>query len=320
MAATQPRASILINNYNYGRFLSAAIDSCLAQTYPNVEIVVVDDGSTDDSRAIIAGYGDAVVAVLKQNGGQASAFNAGFAASSGELLFFLDSDDLFLPEKVARITAVFQSNPSAGYIFHRLKRVQDGTGAVVGMTPSQPTGPIDARQALRRGRLPLTLPATSGFCFRRSLLAEILPMPEAHNVYLSDKYLGNTAAALQPGFYLDEVLAELRIHGDNVYTSGRKRTAVMGRVSILTAYWMRRKLPDMAPYTNRLLAKGIGTQRRLGGVEPEFEPLVADYLSAVSRRERMAISAMAWAYAGLWQGYNRLWRRRANRATAEPPS
>src|SRR4051812_16040279 len=92
-----PWASIIINNYNYGHFLRDAIDSALAQTYPCTEVIVVDDGSTDDSREVIAGYGQRVTAVFKENGGQASAFNAGFAASRGEVVVFLDADDTLLP-------------------------------------------------------------------------------------------------------------------------------------------------------------------------------------------------------------------------------
>src|SRR5882757_8265902 len=99
--------SVIINNYNYGRFLGAAIGSALDQDHPAVEVVVVDDGSTDDSRAIIAGYGDRLVAVLKHNGGQGSAFNAGVAASRGEILCFLDADDWFLPGKLRRVVEVF---------------------------------------------------------------------------------------------------------------------------------------------------------------------------------------------------------------------
>ena len=80
------RVSVIINNYNYGHFLGAAIDSALTQTYAPIEVVVVDDGSTDDSRNVIAGYGSRIRAVLKVNGGQASAFNAGFAASTGAVI------------------------------------------------------------------------------------------------------------------------------------------------------------------------------------------------------------------------------------------
>src|SRR6516164_3747657 len=102
------RASIIINSYNYARFLGQAIDSALEQTYPYTEVIVVDDGSTDDSRAVLTGYGDRVRAVIKDNGGQASAFNAGLRVSRGEVVFFLDSDDALLSTAVARAVELFR--------------------------------------------------------------------------------------------------------------------------------------------------------------------------------------------------------------------
>src|SRR5215208_6715835 len=80
---------IVIDNYNYGRFLAAAIDSALGQRHPHVRTVVVDDGSTDDSRDVIARYGDRITAVLKENGGQASALNAGWEHCHGDVVIFL---------------------------------------------------------------------------------------------------------------------------------------------------------------------------------------------------------------------------------------
>ena len=85
-----PLVSVLINNYNYQQYLEQAIDSALAQDYVPIEIIVVDDGSTDDLRSIIGRYGSKIRAVFKSNGGQASAFNAGVNASRGDILCFLD--------------------------------------------------------------------------------------------------------------------------------------------------------------------------------------------------------------------------------------
>lgn len=101
------RLSIIIRNYNYGRFLRDAIDSALAQTYPLTEVVIVDDGSTDDSRNILAAYGARCRVILKENGGEASAANAGFAASTGDIVLFLDSDDVLAPEAGAIIAAAW---------------------------------------------------------------------------------------------------------------------------------------------------------------------------------------------------------------------
>src|ERR1043166_5955247 len=102
-------ASIIINNYNYGRFLQDAIASALAQTEAGVELIVVDDGSTDHSRNIIAAYSRQLTPVLKDNGGQASAFNAGFAKARGDVILFLDADDCLAPDAVSTALQLFDA-------------------------------------------------------------------------------------------------------------------------------------------------------------------------------------------------------------------
>jgi glycosyltransferase involved in cell wall biosynthesis len=88
-----PLVTVLITNHNYGRYLRQAVDSALQQTYPRVEVLIVDDGSTDDSRTIIASYGDKLRAVYQDNGGQAKAVNAALPLVAGDILFVLDADD-----------------------------------------------------------------------------------------------------------------------------------------------------------------------------------------------------------------------------------
>ncbi len=102
-----PLTSIILNNYNYGRFLRDAIDSAVNQTYANIEIIVVDDGSTHNSAEIIADYANLVIPVIKENGGQASAFNAGFQVSRGQVVVFLDSDDALLPTAMENAVKLF---------------------------------------------------------------------------------------------------------------------------------------------------------------------------------------------------------------------
>jgi glycosyltransferase involved in cell wall biosynthesis len=97
------KVSIIVINYNYSRFLRQAIDSALAQTYSSTEVIVIDDGSTDDSPAIIRSYGDRIVPVLKKNGGQSSCYSRGLAVSKGDLLLYLDSDDYLHPHCLSEV-------------------------------------------------------------------------------------------------------------------------------------------------------------------------------------------------------------------------
>src|SRR5688572_17270136 len=118
-----PLVSVLINNYNYARFLPDAIESALNQTYPAIEVIVVDDGSTDESAAVIQRFGTRIVPVLQQHGGQDAALNAGASIARGELLALLDSDDYFVPHKIDLIVREFQNRPEAVLFCHPAQTV-----------------------------------------------------------------------------------------------------------------------------------------------------------------------------------------------------
>lgn len=292
----RPLVSITINNYNYGRFLSEAIESALNQTYLHTEVVVVDDGSTDNSREIIASYKNQIIPVLKENGGQASAFNAGFAASNGDIICFLDADDIFLPEKVTKIVNVFGDHPDIGWCFHSQKVVDVKTGALLRLRRESGTRECDFRAHLRRGKSSFTAPATSGTCFTRSLLQQILPMPKAEALKTAaDRYTKLMALALSKGFFLDEELTIQKIHGDNAYTAmSGKQQLMRARGFTFSAYWMRVKLPEMTRFTNKLFANGLGLYWRTGGVEANHREVINNYLSTVSLLERFEISLRAF--------------------------
>src|SRR5579863_4931679 len=97
-----PTVSVVIPTYNYARFLGQAIDSVLAQTCPVKEIIVVDDGSTDDTFNVLARYGPAVRALKQKNCGPAAARNRGVGIAGGDLIAFLDADDFWMPDKLAK--------------------------------------------------------------------------------------------------------------------------------------------------------------------------------------------------------------------------
>src|SRR5215831_7401321 len=170
-----PRASILINNYNYAHYLRQAIDSALRQDYLNIEVVVVDDGSTDNSREIILSYGHRIVPVFQQNGGQGSTFNTGFRSSTGDLICFLDADDVFLPGKVSSLVAEYQRDPEAVLFYHRLQLV-DSDLQPQGRPWPQRVWRGDIRWRVERSGMWWPRPTTSGLCGTRTFLERILPM------------------------------------------------------------------------------------------------------------------------------------------------
>lgn len=124
------KVSVIIPNYNYGRFLAAALESVFAQTHAAHEIIVVDDGSTDDSLAVLARYAERVQVIQQRNRGVGVARNVGVAAASGELIAFLDADDYWLPEKLALQVARFQAQPTVGLV-HCGARYVDAAGAAL---------------------------------------------------------------------------------------------------------------------------------------------------------------------------------------------
>src|SRR5260221_7875378 len=130
---------IIITAYNYARFLPEAVRSCLAQTYQPVEIIVVDDGSTDNTREVVAGFPE-VKYIYQPNQGVTSALNVGLSHAQGEFIQFLDADDTLSPTKIQRCVEEFHTHPEAGLVY---------TDYLICTADMQP-----ARKRKRRGIMP----------------------------------------------------------------------------------------------------------------------------------------------------------------------
>ena len=277
-----PLVSILINNYNYESYLPEALESTLNQTYPHVEVVVVDDGSTDQSCAVIERYcnlaneaiapaSQRIVPVFKPNGGQASAFNAGVAASRGEILCFLDADDYFAPEKISRIVEYFEQYPEAGWLFHELQEV-DGEGKELpdGDRPILTKfASVDFRPALRQGDSLPYLPATSGLCFRRDTLLQLQAVPPAMRI-CADNFLRLASTCLAAGLLVPEKLAVHRMHGKNFYEQRTNISFMDAATDIKTSYYLRQQFPQAGPYADRLFSHAVGQLAGQDGIKKVF--------------------------------------------------
>jgi glycosyltransferase involved in cell wall biosynthesis len=214
-----PLISIIICNYNYGRFLRDAIECALAQTYRPTEVIVVDDGSTDDSRKILGAYSGRIPVILKENGGQSSAFNEGFAASKGDIVIFLDSDDMLFPSAAAKVVATWR--PGIAKVQYRL-RVTDAQGnPKEGLIPSaQLTLPNGDLRAIVLSRGTYITPFGSGNAYSRHVLEKIFPVRKEDHHLPGDVYLIPLAAFYGDIISIDEVLGFYRIHGDNMWSHG----------------------------------------------------------------------------------------------------
>ena len=221
--STHPLVSIIINNYNYIR---EAIDSALQQSYDLTEVIVVDDGSTDDSPSIISSYGSEIKSILKPNGGQGSAFNEGFAMSRGEIIVFLDADDCLLPHAVEIIMHAFEEKEIVKAQWP-LYVIDERSVNSFQLTPSvelQDGNFID--KVIAVGPDAYLSPPTSGNAWNRDFLEKVLPMPAEDYRISADLYLCMLAPVYGEIKSIRQPLALYRMHGGNNYR-GKSLTETM---------------------------------------------------------------------------------------------
>jgi FkbM family methyltransferase len=216
----RPLVTALINTYNYGRYLPFAINSVLNQTYPNIEIIVVDDGSTDHTREVLAQYEGRVRAIRTENGGQGHAFNVGISHTRGDLLMLLDADDTWLPEKVEHMVEFAAKRPEAAMLYHRFQNI-DRHGREYGspLPPALINGNFRSRY-LRAGGHWWT-PITSVVTLRTEHIRRALPLPTYAVREGADTVVTDYCALTSEIASCEDVLTLRRLHGANLYAAGR---------------------------------------------------------------------------------------------------
>ncbi len=220
--AAAPTFSVLVATYNQASYLAETLDTVAAQSFAGYEIVVVDDGSTDETRAVLEAWAgrfrrehpNRVVACTTPNRGQSAAMEHGFALCRGRYVCLLDSDDLWLPHKLARVAAEAESTPEAGMLHHPLY-VVDARGARTGdVRPKRARlSDGDLRAEIRRTSR-IVAPASSGMVIRSDVFAQLVPMPTKGFRTAADAYLTMGASLLAPVRAVHEPLAEYRMHPD----------------------------------------------------------------------------------------------------------
>jgi glycosyltransferase involved in cell wall biosynthesis len=246
-----PFFTVLIDTYNYGEYIEDAVASALAQDFPaeEREILVVDDGSTDDTQERLRKFGETIRYLRKPNGGQASAFNFGFANARGKVIALLDADDVWLPEKLGRVYEEFERHPSAGMVYHRV-HLWNGRGDISEDTYFIPvSGRVPEN---RRALLQYPMAGTSCLAFRREALQKLLPVPESLR-FQADAYLTALVIFVAPVAAVAEFLGKYRLHGANLFQTNAERISrsqIERRMAVREALlgeiqnWLRKHGPD----------------------------------------------------------------------------
>jgi len=220
MAPPATRVSIVITNHDYGRFLPAALASALGQRGTDVEVIVVDDGSTDDSRAIIARHEGRVRALLQEQRGQKAAFNAGLEVARGDVVLFLDADDELKPGTAARVARAFDADAGAARVVFRLEVVDEAGRATGATLPSAamalPHG--DVRGAVLAYADDLAWPPTSGNAFATWALRLVMPLPLDGDPVNADSWLHPLIPLLGRVVALEGIGGVYRLHGANAHS------------------------------------------------------------------------------------------------------
>lgn len=233
----KPFVSILIDTYNHERFIEEAIVSAIEQDFPasDREILVVDDGSTDRTPEIVRKFGPQVRLLRKENGGQASAFNAGIPECHGEIVAFLDGDDWWAPSKVHNVAETFRADTAIGMVGHAIvESFEDGSKKTVALDESERLR-LSTAYAAQIFRLRRTYLGTSRLTLRVGLARKIVPVPE-DLVFEADEYLFTIAGVLAEFVILKDALTHYRIHGGNLFlTAGRESDGLSRKQRVLTA-------------------------------------------------------------------------------------
>jgi hypothetical protein len=268
----KPFVSVLIDTYNHERFIEQAIVSVLEQDFPaeEREIIVVDDGSTDRTSEIVKTFEPHVRLLRKENGGQASAFNAGIPECKGEIVAFLDGDDWWAPNKLTRVTKVLADDSSVGIVGHGIFNVQrDGREQAEILRDGfrfQANTIEGGRLFRRRG----SFLGTSRMTIRASLLGHIGAIPESI-VIQADEYLFTLSAVLSAAQILPET--HYRLHeGNNFQLSNNDPNR------------LRRKQNSLAT-----LATSLSQRLENLGIEPQVRRIVLEYTKASADQLRLIL-------------------------------
>ncbi|HTA16025.1 MAG TPA: glycosyltransferase [Solirubrobacteraceae bacterium] len=279
-----PLISVVLPCFNYEQYVGAAIESALAQDWPCTEIIAVDDGSTDASAAVLAGFGDSIRVIGRENGGLNAATDTGVAAARGELITFLDADDAWPPGRLRVLADALIARPEAGLSYGDMA-VVDERGEAVHASFNAHKGHVPAPSGRFLGRmLSFNCVSAGSLMVRASLRESFHPIP-AHAAW-NDWWIATQVLREAEIVAVPEIVNIYRQHGANMNLGADERGAIeLLRAELEFRRWL---LANTAPplVTVAELTRGLGTLDwaigRIAGFDGISPELVAqaDELSA----------------------------------------
>jgi len=216
-----PLVSVIVPAFNNGRFIGPALESFFLQTYPEEkrEIIIIDDGSTDNTLEVLKKYDQNILHVRQQHRGIASARNAGVSYARGEIITFLDSDDLWYEERLQRVVERFIKNPRVGIVYHPIELI-DSEGVTIEKNFYAAFGYEEGLSGfvgneIASGRI---FSGGSSFAFRRGIIDMLSPLPEDIRRGV-DYYMAVIASCHTLAEYIPQILGKYRLHAGNTTMS-----------------------------------------------------------------------------------------------------
>lgn len=207
--------SVIIPNFNYARFVRDAVESALSQTYDRLEVIVVDDGSSDESRDVLDGFGDQIKVIYQRNQGVAAARNNGVQAGLGSFVAFLDADDVWLPTKIEKQLQMFTTSPELGTVHVGVVEVDNEGGEIREMTDG--LSGVVAEDLLRLERA-VILGGGSGILVRRDVFDAVGGFDTRMSTSADWDFFYRVSSHSPVGF-LPEILLKYRVHGANMHSN-----------------------------------------------------------------------------------------------------
>lgn len=273
-----PLVSVIIPTYNYGRFIKMTIESLLCQTYPlnHMQIIVIDDGSTDDTKEILMQFKNRILYRYQENQGISAARDAGMSLAKGEIVTFLDADDIWKRERTEKVVKAFSAHPEAGIVYHPVSVIDaenvvqtENFYATYGYRQGV-EGDI-TNEILRRN----VFCGGSSFSFRRRVLEKVEPKHRDIR-QAEDFFVAVIASCYAPAVYLPDILGAYRLHDSNItFHSGlgnRQQLARMNRQFAYTSKVVIDALQNL--YADNPGGIDLGVIRRFQAKEMSFADIL----------------------------------------------